>query len=245
MIISQSPSVLPLPPWHPRRFFSFEEILLVVIHYKEVDDHSLSPSVAICPVLYWTGQFIITSSMKYQIQLFLRRICGQFKLKFSSMFIYEHMNTYAQHLYLPPKQNKILYVFGDFVSQTHVMTYSKYSSCCLWVTCVHTWSIISFLLPLSTCPVPCVSLTMTSHTVEEDASSCIQDGQRYSDKDVWKPEPCRICVCDTGIVLCDEIVCEELKDCPKPEIPFGECCPICAADPSPPIGRNLFISHLS
>lgn len=135
--------------------------------------------------------------------------------------------------------------FWDFVSQTHVMTYSKYSSCCLWVTCVHTWSIISFLLPLSTCPVPCVSLTMTSHTVEEDASSCIQDGQRYSDKDVWKPEPCRICVCDTGIVLCDEIVCEELKDCPKPEIPFGECCPICAADPSPPIGRNLFISHLS
>ncbi|XP_043085492.1 extended synaptotagmin-1-like [Puntigrus tetrazona] len=47
----------------------------------------------------------------------------------------------------------------------------------------------------------------------------------YRDKDVWKPEPCRICVCDTGTVLCDEIICEELKDCPKPEIPFGECCP--------------------
>ncbi|GLD52950.1 collagen alpha-1(II) chain [Lates japonicus] len=76
---------------------------------------------------------------------------------------------------------------------------------------------------------------MVSHT-EEDAFSCIQDGQRYSDKDVWKPEPCRICVCDTGTVLCDEIVCEELKDCPKPEIPFGECCPICAADTSTPIG---------
>lgn len=72
----------------------------------------------------------------------------------------------------------------------------------------------------------------------------MQDGQRYSDKDVWKPEPCRICVCDTGTILCDEIVCEELKDCPNPEIPFGECCPICAADQSPPIGRNLFISHL-
>ncbi|CAM9940817.1 unnamed protein product [Bubo scandiacus] len=33
-----------------------------------------------------------------------------------------------------------------------------------------------------------------------EAGSCLQDGQRYSDKDVWKPEPCRICVCDTGTV---------------------------------------------
>ncbi|CAL8380389.1 unnamed protein product [Boreogadus saida] len=65
---------------------------------------------------------------------------------------------------------------------------------------------------------------------QDDAFSCVQDGQRYSDKDVWKPEPCRICVCDTGSVLCDEINCEEIRDCPKPEIPFGECCPICAAD---------------
>lgn len=90
----------------------------------------------------------------------------------------------------------------------------------------------------------CLILTIISHT-ETDAFSCIQDGQRYIDKDVWKPEPCRICVCDTGTVLCDEIVCEELKDCPKPEIPFGECCPICAADTSTPIGCNLFISHPS
>ncbi|CAB1353252.1 unnamed protein product [Coregonus sp. 'balchen'] len=62
----------------------------------------------------------------------------------------------------------------------------------------------------------------------------MQDGQRYSDKDVWKPEPCRICVCDTGTVLCDEIICEEIKDCPKPEIPFGECCPICVRDGEAP-----------
>ncbi|CAG5979506.1 unnamed protein product [Menidia menidia] len=71
---------------------------------------------------------------------------------------------------------------------------------------------------------------------QEDAFSCIQDGERHKDKDVWKPEPCRICVCDTGMVLCDEIVCEELKDCPKPEIPFGQCCPICSADQPPAIG---------
>lgn len=95
--------------------------------------------------------------------------------------------------------------------------------------------------PSSTCLF--LSPTLTSHA-EEDVVSCIQDGQRYSDKDVWKPESCRICVCDTGTILCDEIVCEELKDCLKPEIPFGECCPICPADP-PPIGCNLFILHLS
>lgn len=89
-----------------------------------------------------------------------------------------------------------------------------------------------------------VSGSFTVAPCTEDTLSCMQDGQRYVDKDVWKPEPCRICVCDTGTVLCDEIVCEELKDCPNPEIPFGECCPICAADQSPPIGCNLFISYL-
>ncbi|XP_013925369.1 PREDICTED: uncharacterized protein LOC106551746 [Thamnophis sirtalis] len=65
---------------------------------------------------------------------------------------------------------------------------------------------------------------------KEEAGSCVQDGQRYSDKDVWKPEPCQICVCDTGTVLCDDILCEEMRDCPRPEIPFGECCPICPTD---------------
>lgn len=117
----------------------------------------------------------------------------------------------------------------------------KYKRCCVWVNML---SYLMHNLLFSLSPSTWPGLTMTSHT-EEDVFSCMQDGQRYSDKDVWKPEPCRICVCDTGTVLCDEIVCEELKDCPKPEIPFGECCPICAADPSPPIGRNLFISHLS
>ena len=109
------------------------------------------------------------------------------------------------------------------------------------VISVHTWCLILFFPPIVHLPV---CLTVISHT-EEDPISCLQDGQSYNDKDVWKPEPCRICVCDTGTVLCDEIVCEELKDCPKPEIPFGECCPICAAEHSTPIGCNLFISHLS
>ncbi|KAK2851665.1 hypothetical protein Q5P01_007941 [Channa striata] len=49
----------------------------------------------------------------------------------------------------------------------------------------------------------------------EEAGGCIQDGQQYNDKDVWKPEPCRICVCDSGAVLCDEIICEEVKEAPQ------------------------------
>lgn len=76
---------------------------------------------------------------------------------------------------------------------------------------------------------------------KEDAGACIQDEQQYYNKDVWKPEPCRICVCDSGAVLCDEIICEEIKECPNPVIPSGECCPICPADASAPIGCNLFI----
>ncbi|MEQ2160876.1 hypothetical protein GOODEAATRI_004013 [Goodea atripinnis] len=49
----------------------------------------------------------------------------------------------------------------------------------------------------------------------EEAGGCIQDTQQYNDKDVWKPEPCRICVCDNGAVLCDEIICEEIKEAPQ------------------------------
>lgn len=75
----------------------------------------------------------------------------------------------------------------------------------------------------------------------EEAGGCIQDGQLYNDKDVWKPEPCRICVCDSGAVLCDEIICEEIRECANPVIPSGECCPICPADASAPTGCNLFI----
>lgn len=57
--------------------------------------------------------------------------------------------------------------------------------------------------------------------------SCTLDGQAYNDKDVWKPEPCQICVCDSGTVMCDEVICEDTSDCADPIIPDGECCPIC------------------
>ncbi|XP_034427371.1 collagen alpha-1(I) chain-like [Hippoglossus hippoglossus] len=67
---------------------------------------------------------------------------------------------------------------------------------------------------------------------EDDMSygNCALDGQLYNDKDVWKPEPCRICVCDSGTVMCDEVICEDTSDCADPIIPDGECCPICPDD---------------
>lgn len=56
------------------------------------------------------------------------------------------------------------------------------------------------------------------------------DGQVFADRDVWKPEPCQICVCDSGTVMCDEVICEDTTDCPNPVIPHDECCPICPDD---------------
>ncbi|KAJ7345550.1 hypothetical protein JRQ81_001500, partial [Phrynocephalus forsythii] len=65
-------------------------------------------------------------------------------------------------------------------------------------------------------------------------SGCTHLGQVYADRDVWKPEPCQICVCDQGSVLCDDIICDEQDlDCPNPEIPFGECCPVCPQPTTP------------
>lgn len=71
---------------------------------------------------------------------------------------------------------------------------------------------------------------------------CAHLGQVYADRDVWKPEPCEICVCDSGSVLCDAIMCDEQElDCENPEIPFGECCAVC---PQPPtvvsIKKNVY-----
>ncbi|XP_016102038.1 collagen alpha-1(I) chain-like [Sinocyclocheilus grahami] len=83
---------------------------------------------------------------------------------------------------------------------------------------------------------------------EDDSSfgSCTLDGQNYNDKDVWKPEPCQICVCDSGTVMCDDVLCEDTAECANPEIPDGECCPICPDDyvidpsfgPRPPNGDH-------
>lgn len=105
-----------------------------------------------------------------------------------------------------------------------------------------TATFLSFSLLTPTPHLPSALCFSCSTLGAEKAGSCVQDGQRYNDKDVWKPEPCRICVCDTGTVLCDDIICEDMKDCLSPETPFGECCPICATDLATASGRNLFIS---
>ena len=39
--------------------------------------------------------------------------------------------------------------------------------------------------------------------------------------------PCQICVCDNGNVLCDDVICDEIKNCPNAKVPAGECCPVC------------------
>lgn len=57
--------------------------------------------------------------------------------------------------------------------------------------------------------------------------TCVQNGLRYHDRDVWKPVPCQICVCDNGNVLCDDVICDEIKNCPSARVPAGECCPVC------------------
>lgn len=105
--------------------------------------------------------------------------------------------------------------------------------------------LLSHPIPPPSAPIPAVLSSMLRPLVVTTvgAGGCIQDGQHYNDKDVWKPEPCRICVCDSGAVLCDEIICEEIKECANPIIPSGECCPICPADASAPIGCNLFIQQ--
>ncbi|CAG5898222.1 unnamed protein product [Menidia menidia] len=67
---------------------------------------------------------------------------------------------------------------------------------------------------------------------EDDRKStiCTMDGQVFADRDVWKPEPCQICVCDSGTVMCDQVICEDTADCPNPIVPHDECCAICPDD---------------
>ncbi|XP_052454747.1 collagen alpha-1(II) chain-like [Carassius gibelio] len=61
----------------------------------------------------------------------------------------------------------------------------------------------------------------------EETKNCKDGDQNYSENEIWKPEPCRMCVCDNGQVICEEIRCEDLKGCEKLVIPEGECCPVC------------------
>ncbi|XP_042369682.1 cysteine-rich motor neuron 1 protein-like, partial [Plectropomus leopardus] len=57
--------------------------------------------------------------------------------------------------------------------------------------------------------------------------TCTENGKVYAHNDMWNPEPCRICVCDTGNAVCESVVCEDLGDCKDTVTPEGECCPVC------------------
>lgn len=149
----------------------------------------------------------------------------------TSVILYHRINTFYYALKTMYDCRHIVNDCRTLCLPPYIHPFSQPCWVAMWDT--HTHSLTHTLKHTHT--------QLLTHT-EEDPGSCLQDGNRYNDKDVWKPEPCRICVCDTGTVLCDDIICEEPKDCPNAEIPFGECCPICPEQPAPPSGRNLFIS---
>lgn len=57
--------------------------------------------------------------------------------------------------------------------------------------------------------------------------NCTVDGLVHQHNDIWKPQPCSVCMCDNGVAVCDEVQCELLPNCQKLVIPEGECCPVC------------------
>ncbi|XP_021071685.1 extracellular matrix protein 2 isoform X2 [Mus pahari] len=56
---------------------------------------------------------------------------------------------------------------------------------------------------------------------------CFVKGMIMYNKAVWSPEPCTICLCSNGRVLCDETECHP-KACRYTIKREGECCPICS-----------------
>ena len=72
-----------------------------------------------------------------------------------------------------------------------------------------------------------LTILLCCFLVLEDKNSCTEEGVTYLNNDIWKPEPCRLCVCDKGRVICEEIRCEDLNGCGQLTIPEGECCPVC------------------
>lgn len=53
------------------------------------------------------------------------------------------------------------------------------------------------------------------------------DDEVHRHNDIWKLTPCRVCVCDNGVAICDEIQCDLPLNCEKMVTPDGECCPVC------------------
>lgn len=71
--------------------------------------------------------------------------------------------------------------------------------------------------------------------------SCTVDDEVHQHNDIWKLTQCRVCVCDNGVAICDEIQCDLPPNCEKMVTPDGECCPVCDtfASASTQIGESV------
>lgn len=74
---------------------------------------------------------------------------------------------------------------------------------------------------------PTCSLLPAAEPAGQKDGSCTVDGLVYKHNDIWKPEPCRVCVCDSGVAICDDVQCKLQDNCEKAVTPEGECCPVC------------------
>lgn len=70
-------------------------------------------------------------------------------------------------------------------------------------------------------------LRPVSAASESRGESCTVDDEVHRHNDIWKLTPCRVCVCDNGVAICDEIQCDLPPNCEKMVTPDGECCPVC------------------
>lgn len=80
---------------------------------------------------------------------------------------------------------------------------------------------------------PCFSFEnqqLTPAAVLSHKDSCAADGKVFANNQIWNPEPCRVCICDLGTVVCEDVVCEDVGHCRNTGTPEGECCPVCLAD---------------
>ncbi|GLD47225.1 collagen alpha-2(V) chain-like isoform X1 [Lates japonicus] len=111
----------------------------------------------------------------------------------------------------------------------------KGTAVCEDVVCEHLGDCQKTVTPDGECCPVCLTPASTSTpkaeptTVADESKgdNCTVDGEIHPHNDIWRPEPCRVCVCDNGVAICDEVQCEALSNCEKVVTPEGECCPVC------------------
>lgn len=85
----------------------------------------------------------------------------------------------------------------------------------------------AYVVILEPCDLKGALFPSSDAAAGETKESCTVDGDVHQHNDIWKPEPCRVCVCDNGVTICDEVKCELLANCEKVITHEGECCPVC------------------